>query len=208
MVDSLKNISDSISVLTQHTVKDTIYVINLNNESEFVKILPILIATVALLFTAYSIFISRRALVANVQHQKLSIQPLLTTNEDFTFRDKEGIGIKLISCGLGPAIIENFKLFWDGKEINETNINSIYDVIHIHNIELGNFLKSGIIEKDAIKWILRIPSTELPLNRNNIIRANEILEIVKKNLSYTIVYTSIYREQSFEYTLKYPFVNT
>jgi len=208
MVDSLKNISDSISVLTQYTVKDTIYVINLNSASEFFTILPILIAGIALLFTVFAILISWRALMANIQHQKLSIQPLLTTNEDFTFRDKEGIGIKIISCGLGPAIIQNFKLLWNGNEINDSNINIIYDLLDIHKVELGSITKDGIFEKDALKWILRIPYTELPLNKDKIIKANEILEIVKKNLSYTIVYTSIYREQNFAYTLKYPFINT
>ena len=208
MIHSLKHISDSVSFVTQHSIKDTVYVININSESVFLNMLPIIIAAIALIFTAYSIFISRRALVANIQHQKLSIQPLLTTFEDFTFRDPDGVGIKLISCGLGPAIIESFQLFWNGNRIDESSINSIYDSIHMHNIELGNFLKSGIIEKDTVKWILRIPSSELPKNRNNIIRAKEILEIIKKNLSYTIVFTSIYREQNLEYTLKYPFSST
>lgn len=208
MVDSLKNISDSISVLTQHTLKDTIYVVNLNSESEFLKLLPIIITSIALVFTFYSILISRRALMANVLHQKLSIQPLLTTHEDFTFRDVEGMGIKLISCGLGPAIIQDFKLLWNGNEINDSIRNTIYDFLDIHSVELGNFIKDSIIEKNGIKWIFRIPLTELPLNDEKIIKANDILEIIKKNLSYTIIYTSIYREQSFEYTLKYPFVKT
>jgi hypothetical protein len=178
MIDSLAY----ISVSTQHLLKDTIYVINLNSESEFLKILPIMIAGIALLFTTYSIVISRRTLMSNIQHQKLSVQPLLNSFEDFTFRDNEGIGIKLINCGLGPAIIQNFNLLWDGNEINEKNYNKIYDALLIHNIELGKYFKDGIIEKDAIKWIFRVPLTELPVDRTRIIRGNEISEIIKKSL--------------------------
>ena len=116
MADSLKIISDSISVISHHGLKDTLYIININSESEILKLLPIIIASIALIFTAYSIIISKLALTANIKHQKLSVRPLLTTNEEFSFRNSEGIGIILKSCGLGPAIIKDFKMQWDGKE--------------------------------------------------------------------------------------------
>lgn len=206
MINSLKNISDSIAIITQNNMKDTINVIILNSDSVYLKLIPILIAILALFVTAYSIYISRKTLYSNIQHNKLSVQPLLNTNEDFTFSD-QGIGIKLISCGLGPAIIENFQLLWNGTDItNNDNPIIIYDSLNIHNVQLGTLMKNGILGKDYIHWILRIPPAELPFNRNNIIRSNEILELIRKNLSYTIVYTSIYRDNKNEYTLKYPFI--
>lgn len=85
MVDILKILSDNFVKYSQHYSRDTLYFAIVNSESEFVKILPVIIACIALLFSAYSIFISRRALMANIKHQKLSIQPLLAILEDFSF---------------------------------------------------------------------------------------------------------------------------
>jgi hypothetical protein len=208
MIDSLKVIADSVSKLTQHTAKDTIYVINVNNESEFLKILPILITGLALIFTAYSIIISRRSLITNNQHQKLSVQPLLTIYEEFTLRDRDGIGVQLKSCGLGPAIIQKYELLWNGNPINDTLINTICGSLNIGKIEVDEVFGERLIEKDNIKWILRIPLTELPQDDNNFIRSNEILEIVKRSLSIDIVYISIYRKKNSELSLRYPIVNT
>jgi hypothetical protein len=206
MISSFNNISNNLSCFSQNVMRDTVYVINLNQESEFIKLIPIILAFVAILFTAYSIFISKRALTANIKHQKLSVRPLLTSLEEFSLRNSEGIGIIMKSCGLGPAIVKDFKMYWDNTEINFENAVIVTEALKLKRIGIGNLTKDGIIEKDLEKWIICIPKDQLQYLENTIPNnAGKMLKIIREKFSYTIIYTSIYGDEDSEITLKYPF---
>ena len=57
--------------------------------------------------------------------------------------------------------------------------------------------------------MLRIPIKQLEdESMYNAEMAGKIMQILRTKLSYTIVYTSIYRDEDYEFTLNYPFRNT
>jgi len=68
-----------------------------------------IIALCALLFTAYQIIVQRR-------HNILSVQPHITTFSNKN-RNKEAaqLQVELMNNGLGPAFINEFQVYLDGK---------------------------------------------------------------------------------------------
>lgn len=108
---------------------------------------------------------------------------------------------------MGPAIVKEFKILWEGIEITEAIYKNITRTIQIPTINFCTITRDHIIEKDSSSWIIRIPKEQFLLKESdyNIEKASEILKIFKSKLSYSIVYTSIYRDEDSEYILKYPF---
>jgi hypothetical protein len=212
MNDSLINIIDSLKLLTINPVKDTVYIVGLNSSKSFIDILPILIAAVALILSSVATFISKRALESNIKHQKLSVIPIITSYEDFTLRPNcEGVGLLLKNCGLGPALIKEFKLNWGKIEIKG---QKDYPKIPLQDLfgafEGGYFSKNSAFDKNSEKWIMRIPLNNLYLP-NGAIDMDKVEKIeyeIKNNLRLEILYRSIYNEEEYEYIFKYPFIKT
>jgi hypothetical protein len=204
MCHSLKIVIDSLNNLSMNASKDNLFIINPMDETEIFSPINI-IAFSAFLVSVISIVISIMVFKSSQKFQILSVIPILTSFEDFSFRSKEGIGIKLISCGLGPAIIDEFKLLWNNVELNKKTRMTIINSLGIPDIEFYNVSKGSVIEKDSTKWMMRIPSVVFPMTEENVIRSTKIREIIKKNLTYEIVFKSINTADCEKYGCKYPF---
>ena len=90
----ISTVADTLSTVAHHTTIDTIYVSS--NESAVIKLIPIIIATLALIATYFSIKISRDAvkiskdaldisnqsLEATIKHNKYSLRPILTYTDN------------------------------------------------------------------------------------------------------------------------------
>ena len=58
----------------------------------------------------------------NRRHNKLSVRPLLTAEQNFENIDNEKIiRFELMNAGFGPAIIKDFILSYDGREVSKNN---------------------------------------------------------------------------------------
>lgn len=58
----------------------------------------------------------------NHRHNMLSVRPFLGALEHYSNEKNVGqITFELINCGVGPAIIKNFTLLYDGKEVSRNN---------------------------------------------------------------------------------------
>lgn len=54
----------------------------------------------------------------NNRHNKMSVRPKLTASENYQDDDNERtVSFELINSGFGPAIIKDFILVYDGKEV-------------------------------------------------------------------------------------------
>jgi hypothetical protein len=93
----------------------------INNEEIYIALVSILVAACALGTTIWQGYIMRK-------HNKLSVKPLLTT---FDLQDLKGniewVEYRLENCGVGPAIIKNFSLFYDEKEVSRNNRKTYED---------------------------------------------------------------------------------
>ena len=207
MNDSLINLIDSLKLLTSDQVKDTIYVIGINSSKDFMDILPILIAALALVLSSIAIYLSKKTLDSNIKHQKLSVVPALTTYEDFTLRPNcEGIGLLIKNSGFGPALIKEFKAGWGKNEINSQDDFSKIPLDKLYGAFEGGYLsKNSVLDKSKEKWILRIPLNNLYLPDGSIDmdKVDNVQTELKNNFRLEIIYRSFYDEEEYEYILKY-----
>jgi hypothetical protein len=66
----------------------------------------------------------------NYKHNKLSVRPKLTASESYHDADKgRTITFELINSGFGPAIIKDFILVYDGKEVSNNNRKAYEDFL-------------------------------------------------------------------------------
>ena len=83
-----------------------------SDPSMIVAVVSLFVAVLAALFTAYQAIISR-------QHNKMSVRPYLTIDRTF-WLSRDGIytaRMTLENTGLGPAIVNCHKLFFDLNEL-------------------------------------------------------------------------------------------
>lgn len=66
----------------------------------------------------------------NDKHNKMSVRPKLTASEDYEDDDKgRTVSFELINAGFGPAIIKDFVLVYDGKEVANNNRKAYEDFL-------------------------------------------------------------------------------
>ncbi len=66
----------------------------------------------------------------NYKHNKMSVRPKLTASEDYQDDDKgRTVSFDLINAGFGPAIIKDFVLAYDGKEVSNNNRKAFEDFL-------------------------------------------------------------------------------
>jgi len=66
----------------------------------------------------------------NYKHNKMSVRPKLTASEDYEDDDKgRTVTFKLINAGFGPAVIKDFVLVYDGKEVANNNRKAYEDFL-------------------------------------------------------------------------------
>lgn len=66
----------------------------------------------------------------NDRHNKMSVRPKLTASEDYQDDDKgRTVSFELINAGFGPAIIKDFVLIYDEKEVANNNRKAYEDFL-------------------------------------------------------------------------------
>lgn len=66
----------------------------------------------------------------NYRHNKMSVRPKLTASENYQDDDKgRTVNFELINAGFGPAIIKDFILVYDGKEVSNNNRKTYEDFL-------------------------------------------------------------------------------
>ena len=215
MNDSLITIIDSIKNVQSNQIKDTLHVLSINANKDFMDILPIIIACLALILSSVAAYISKKSLDANIRHNKLSVIPALNYYEDFSLRPNSvGVGLLVKNVGIGPALIKSFKLEWGDIQINSQEDFSKIPKHNLFGIFEGGFISNkGIINNSEKKWILRIPlnnlmNQELSDNAIDTDKVDIIRKELQNNVRLEIIYRSFYDEEEYEFSLHYPSINT
>ncbi|MEW6196675.1 MAG: hypothetical protein AB1521_16125 [Bacteroidota bacterium] len=203
MNDSLIKIIDSLKYISETKNKDTLYVMSINSNKDFIDIFPIIIASIALVLSFIATYISKKNLDENKLHQRLSVIPALNYFVDFTLRPNcEGVGLLIKNVGLGPALIKEFILSWGDINIfSQDDFSKIPPQVFYGAFEGSYFTPNSIIDKSEVKWILRIPLNYLllPDGAVDMEKVKNIEQKIKKNLRLKIIYRSFYDEKKFEF---------
>ncbi len=154
------------------------------------------VTTVATVVIAgLALWVSMRADKRNEKHTRLSGTPLLAGTRDKRIEDS-GIncyefGIK--NCGVGPAVIKNFILLYDGKEISRNNYQDYRGFMSeilkgYSNATIGSFIFDSALgaEKTKILWTFEYDP------QNDDISFTEKLDVL-------IEYESIYKDGIYIY---------
>ncbi len=119
-----------------------------------------IIAICALLLTVIQAYISRK-------HNRLSVKPSLTvsTYAEYDAPNRYVCVIELINAGLGPAIVDDYIIVYDGKEYYFTNHEEFFSLIY------DDVFPDNCIYKDDYFYLFRYGSV-IPAGESQ-----EILEI-------------------------------
>ncbi len=118
--------------------------------SAFVAICALVVAVCALVATV-------RQGRQNYMHNKLSVKPrlMIATHTHKAKTDSE-ISCSLINSGLGPAIIKDFILIYDGVEISKNN-SETYDA----------FWEEKVPNHESLHYGSLSPKSAIPINEPN-----------------------------------------
>jgi hypothetical protein len=132
----------------------------------------------------------------NDRHNKMSVRPKLTASQDFE-NDDEGkiISFKLMNAGFGPAIIKDFILLYDGKEVSKNNPKAYQDFLKT-SIKKADFFNIYSFAPESI--LLAGEGCELFSFRHR--HGQDVSFIDKLNLR--VNYQSIYEDELFVYDSK------
>lgn len=83
------------------------------NANTIIAVAALVIASVTSIASIYQSYLNRKQFISNQEHNRLSVQPHLTTARFEDVLDTEyAIVIDIMNNGLGPAIIKDFKVFY------------------------------------------------------------------------------------------------
>ncbi len=129
----------------------------------------------------------------NYKHNKMSVRPKLSAFESY---DDDGktrlVAFELINSGFGPAIIKDFILVYDGKEVSKNNRKTYED-----------FLRGKTKFFTDLNIVSFVPGSSLLMNERCEIfsfrhtHGQDALFIDKLNLR--VNYQSIYEDETFIY---------
>jgi len=132
-------------------------------------------------------------------HDRLSVLPRLTFKNAFATGEPH-TGITLANKGVGPAIVQKFAIFVDGKPVESDDfagwLNALSQLginetwADFHYFGNGDALSAG----ETVFILVIAPNEQTPANRRRLENATRRLRIV-------IVYTSVYGQQ---FTEEYP----
>ncbi len=131
----------------------------------------------------------------NYKHNKLSVRPYLGTFEYQDIKtDKIGrLTFTLINCGIGPAIVKNFILLFDGKEVSRNNFKTYND-----------FFKQKLEGYGDVNVCTYAPSSAIQIGERlellgfDYIMGKQDISFADK-LNIVVEYQSIYQDEVFTY---------
>ncbi len=133
--------------------------------------------------------------VQNRQHNRLSVKPLLTFGHvSNVARDICSEAFILENCGVGPAVIKNFALFYKGKEVARNNGNDYNDFLeekmsNFMGTECGFLMPNSIVNAKAKKIMWKV--------KYNFKNDTAFLTEFINQLDLLIEYYSIYEHKMF-----------
>ena len=134
----------------------------------------------------------------NYKHNKLSVHPSLGTFEYHdTISSKAGnLTFELMNCGIGPAIIKNFVLLYDGKEVSRNSRKTYYEFLQdlladYDSLEISMYGPGAVMQ---VGEKMRLLSFDYNLKKQDIDFADKLNLIVD--------YQSIYEDEIFTYDSK------
>lgn len=148
------------------------------------------IAVLALLATIWQACVTRK-------HNRLSVRPLLST---WNHAVPNGYRIDLTNIGVGPALIDTFKIYVDGQKIDGKGTEPIHKAVKIlfptgtpailHSSYLAKGGALGAKEGITLVQIQFTPET-LP--------TPEVFEHMQKRVKLLVTYKSIYEDKTITY---------
>ena len=159
------------------------------NKKSLVDYIVIIIPAFAALVALFGFFQSRRYFNRTMEHYRNSFRPILFTKADF--RNTNDNGIYLINVGNGPAKINEFKIFIDGKEIDESfdNIANMYAEklrIHAPFISATYFERGHWFGKNEMKPLFIMDKRGFQ---------PEVIQALSNRVSFFIKYESLWGDQ-------------
>lgn len=132
----------------------------------------------------------------NDRHNKMSVRPKLTASEDYHDDDYGRIvSFELINAGFGPAIIKDFILVYDGKEVSKNNRKTYEDFLR--------HLSKDVVFQSMYSFI---PGSSLSAGERYELfsfrhkQGQDVSFIEKLNLR--VNFQSIYEDETWEYDSK------
>jgi hypothetical protein len=93
-----------------------------------IDLATVLIATCALVATFWQILTTRR-------HNKLSVKPLLTFDRHYSRSKDVNVGLHVLNCGVGPAIIESTSVVCGPKDMRATTVDELFEILQKYGID-------------------------------------------------------------------------
>ena len=172
----------------------------MNDANIIIAIVSVGVACASAIIGGCALWVSMRADKRNEKQARLSVQPLLKITADKRVKPSlsdpnriHQLELKIINQGLGPAIIKNFILQFDGKELTRNNQNS-----HVRKVQEKLYGQGG---EDA-KMSFLVPDSVIQTGDNKLLLWIEY-DSVKYNtdgigkLDILVEYYSIYKDETF-----------
>ena len=125
----------------------------------------------------------------NYKHNRMSVRPQLAVFEySDTTETEKNVWLELVNSGIGPAIIKDFILLYDGKEVSKNNYKTY-----------KKFLDEKAGNGELVYFAAFVPSSIIPINRpikpfsfrHKHGQDNSFIE----KLNFYISYQSIYEDE-------------
>lgn len=187
-------ITDTITIYDTIFVNDTIPV-RLVKESvtalDYISNPGTIIAIIALIISVlgitFSVIYNRRTLKQSINHNKLSVKPMITYHHSNVARNQT---FSILNNGLGPAEITSVLFYHREKlyptiiELYKHNNNNIYELIDINNSEATTFGAKSYLAANGQVLSHNINFTESPKG----------LKIFLREVIIVITYKNVYGE--------------
>ncbi len=149
-------------------------------------------ATVAICALGVTVWQGRQ----NHKHNKLSVRPFLEPELERQRDDSNDQGkiiLELVNRGVGPAIIKNFVLLFNGEEVSQNSIKTYHDFLNRKLKDFHNASLSACGPEESIQIGQR-----LGLISFNYIISKQNVSFFDK-LDFLIEYQSIYQDETYTY---------
>jgi len=154
----------------------------------------ILLSTISVSIAGIALIISAWNNIQGRKHNRNSLKPLLTYEVSFGGNDSL-LGISIQNCGLGPAIIDSFEIYYDDERyltwellmLRQMELNRHFYTPH-NQLEQPSFTQ--LAQDSVIPVSTRLHLYAIPFNyvlNHNLMR-KELLGSIKVKITYHSLY--------------------
>ncbi len=164
-----------------------------------IAIASVVVALASAIIGGCALWLSKQADKRNEKQARLSVKPLLQIVSDKSDPIlHQWLEFKIINQGLGPAIIKNFILKFDDKELTRNNYNSHISKVKeklggrgIEGLDMGFFIRDSVIKAEESNLLLKIEYN-----------AEEYDFDCLNKIDILVEYYSIYKDEIFTCSIK------